>query len=342
MKILLLAVTLVLVACASDAASPNLTLPVTDLTTGVPTTSAPAATTTTISTTTSTPTTSTTASTQPTTTTEPVDLGTTIIDPASVEYVTMTPTVLYRASIGTGVDQLFVDPCQECDPPRPWGPMVTSDGTIVIVDSSRLVIVQEGVPSAVPLPEGLTMIGQPLVTQGRLYLPTATGTPDVGELQALSVDDLRSGTYRVLDTYPIAGQPDVRVRIEGNELQVNAAAVVVLDGVAARPEIEFALNHTPPTMTVTYSGQHRIWQFPPSWNADGWALTDGSVVSAAQSQDLGDFYVQLLADGTAVAGISAGPNAAMDMGVQIDDDGIVQLERVGDVLEVVHYPLPGA
>lgn len=270
------------------------------------------------------------------------DLATVIVDPEAIAYAPLTRTVLYRASIGTGVDQLFVEPCQECDPQRPWAPLVASDGTIVIVDAGRLVVVQNGVPSVVPLPSGLTMIGSPLLVDDRVYLPTATADPAVGQLQTLSIADLRAGTYRVLETHEIPGQPDVWVRAEGDEIKANDTAALEVTG-STRPRIEFALNETPARLTVSHAGGRRTWELPTTWSMNkGWALSDGSVVSIAITQDQRTLAVQLLADGLALAGAALGESYSYDGTPSVDDGGIVQLERVGDTLEVARYPLPAA
>ena len=289
-----------------------------------------------------------------------MDVGITVIaaDIASADRP-LTRTVLYQAPIGSGDDQLYVDPCNECDPPRPWAPMVADDGTIVIADTGRgeligdppnstaqmvggrLVIVQDGAPTAVALPDGPDLLGTPLLVDELLYVPFATGEPDVGELQVLSLADLRAGIFRIVDSYVISGQPNVSVRVQGSEVVVNDSPVVAVAD-SPRPELEPAFNVTPSTATVTQSGKRRTWEFPPTWNmSDIWALADGSAVSFAF--DFADtpmtFVVQMMPDGSAVAGLVTGEDFSYG-GAQIDDRGILQLERNGDTLEVVRYSLP--
>jgi len=276
------------------------------------------------------------------TTVAPGDLATVIVDPEAIAYTPLTRTVLYRASIGTGVDQLFVEPCHECDPQRPWAPLVASDGTIVIVDAGRLVIVQNGVPGVVPLPAALTMIGSPLLVDDRVFLPTATADPAVGQLLTLSMADLRAGTYRVVETHDIPGQPEVWVRVEGDKIKVNDTPVLEVTG-STRPRIEFALNETPARLTVLGDGGRRTWELPSTWSMNrGWALSNGSVVSIAITQDQRTLAVQLMADGAALGGVALGESYSYDGAPTVDDGGIVQLERVGDTLEVASYPLPTA
>jgi len=341
----------ILVGCGSGDSSSSVTSPSTSSAqASTPTMSDLAATTTT-------PTSST--STAPTPI-EPVDVGTTVIaaDIASTDRP-LTRTVLYQAPIGGGDDQLYVDPCTECDPPRPWAPLVAEDGTIVIADTGRgeligqppnstaqmvggrLVIVQDGVPTAVALPDGPPLIGTPLLVDELLHPPFATGEPDVGELQVLSLADLRAGIFRIVDTYVISGQPNVSVRVQGSEVVVNGWSVVAVTG-SPRPELQPAFNGTPSTAMVTQSGQRRTWVFPPTWNmSDIWALADGSAVSFAF--DFADtpmtYAVQMMPDGTAVAGLVTGEDFSYG-GSQIDDRGILQMERSGDTLEVVRYLLP--
>ena len=179
------------------------------------------------------------------------------------------------------------------DPPNSMAQMV----------GGRLVIVQDGAPTAVALPDGPDLLGTPLLVDELLYVPFATGNPDVGELQVLSLADLRAG-FRIVDSYVISGQPNVSVRVQGSEVVVNDSPVVA---VADSPltQLEPAFNVTPSTATVTQSGKRRTWEFPPTWNmSDIWALADGSAVSFAF--DFADtpmtFVVQMMPDGSAVAG----------------------------------------
>jgi hypothetical protein len=344
----------VLVGCGSGDSSSSATSPSTSAALESTTTSSDLA-----ATTTTPPSSTVTAPTVPTTI-ELVDVGTTVIaaDIASAGRP-LTRTVLYGAPIGSGDDQLYVDPCTECDPPRPWAPLVAENGTIVIADTGRgeligqppntraemvdgrLVIVQDGVPTRVALPDGPPLIGTPLLVDELLYVPFATEEPDVGELRVLSLADLRAGIFSIVDTYVISGQPNVRVRVQGSEVVVNDSAVAAVTG-SPRPQIEPAFNVTPSTAVVTQSGERRTWEFPPTWSmSDIWALTDGSAASFAFDFTTTPmtYAVQMMPDGTAVAGLVTGEDFSYG-GAQIDDRGILQMERSGDTLEVVRYSLP--
>jgi hypothetical protein len=99
---------------------------------------------------------------------------------------------------------------------------------------------------------------------------------------------------------------------------------------------------TPSTAVVTQSGERRTWEFPPTWSmSDIWALTDGSAASFAFDFTTTPmtYAVQMMPDGTAVAGLVTGEDFSYG-GAQIDDRGILQMERSGDTLEVVRYSLP--
>ncbi len=345
----------VLVGCGSGDSSSSVTSPSTSTAqASTPTTSDLA-----VTTTTTPPSTTSTTPTAPTTV-EPVDMGTTVIS-ADIAGAgpPLTRTVLYRAPIGSGDDQLYVDPCTECDPSRPWAPLVAEDGTIVIADTGRgeligeppntraemidgrLVIVQDGVAATVALPDGPPLIGTPLLVDELLYVPFATDEPDVGELRVLSLADLRAGIFSIVDTHVISGQPNVRVRVQGSEVVVNDSPVAAVAG-TPRPEVEPAFNATPSTATVTQSGQRRTWEFPPTWSmSDIWALSDGSAASFAFDFTAGPvtYAVQMMPDGTAVAGLVTGEDFSYG-GAQIGDRGILQMERSGDTLEAVRYSLP--
>ncbi len=75
--------------------------------------------------------------------------------------------------------------------------------------------------------------------------------------------------------------------------------------------------------------------------SDIWALADGSAVSFDFdfANTAMTYAVQMMPDGSAAAGLVTGEDFFYG-GAQIDDRGILQMERNGGTLEVVRYSLP--
>lgn len=272
----------------------------------------------------------------------PIELGTVLVADVLQEYPAGEPEELYRAMIGSAIDQIGLEDCRECDPGRPWGPVVLPDGRIVIADgvNRRWITVTDGVPTATPLPDRIGFVSQPLVdADGRIVVAAqAASAATPGAVMFFDPDDLSAPVEEVPADVTVFSS----VELDGTDVIVNDRPAARLPkSVGERPEAVYAFDRSPATVAVTWNGQRRVWQFPYDFaRTGGVRLPDGSITLTAFDGTT-DLLVRLMPDGTA-ASIAVQPPAAWNGGSFTGVDGLVQLELEGDDWVIRRYRLPGS
>jgi hypothetical protein len=272
------------------------------------------------------------------------------VDIGSIEVQTAPRAVLHTTTAGSGDGQLGFEECQECDPARPWGPIVTDDGTILIADfvNARRLIIIDGVTDTVPMRDDGKVTGQPLLVGDELFVPEANlggTTPLDAWLRIYDVSDLTT-PLREIDVQDInfgyVHQDGDQVVYTGTGEQ----AVATVPPELAVPELTWGLNVTPNFVDVTWQGITRHWEFLPGWNLGGFGATsDGSVylnawpVTPAATEPAPTHLLRLHPDGHATL-TTIGSTVAMNSGTQLSTDRVVLLESDPDGIAVVSYDVP--
>lgn len=261
-------------------------------------------------------------------------------------------TVLYTATVGTGIDQIGREECQECDPESAWTPVALPDGTLVIADSNnnRWVVVRDGTPATYPFPDGRVLISQPVADDdGTIYV--VDGYYQSGPAKVAGVSVYRNG-----DMSSPSQQVEVPAATVFSSIQLTSTAVLVngrgvpgLQGVipatGPRPEVTYSLNQFPATVTVVWDGRTTVWMVPPT-DFSMIPLQDnlrpGGIIlfEGYDSPTSTKYLVSLHPDGTAVRAKITGINAGTNGSNSADATGIVHLEWVNDHFEVAHYTFP--
>ncbi len=243
--------------------------------------------------------------------------------------------VLWTATKGAGDTQLGWEDCQECDPARPWSPMVSAQGTIVIADSvnGRWVLVRDG--DAITVPIDGAIVGQPVFADGFVF---------VALQPADRPEDVVVRTYDPEEMVTVLEEVDVPdvvytvLTIDGDRLLAGATKVRGLSPYGAGAAVDPHFDSAPNTMHATWNSARRLWQFP-SWAVLPLPLADGSVFVEAELGGVPAF-VRLFPDGTTAAGTPAAGNMSYNSQLTADQRGIVQLESDGTTMSVVRYALP--
>ena len=267
-----------------------------------------------------------------------VDVGTVRVADVLEKYPGAEPEELYRASFGSADDQLGRESCSECDPSVPWGPVLASDGRLIIADNynARWITVIDGMPTATPFAADTGLVAQPVVDGlGRLYTVESEWSPGqlTGWLRVYDVADLATP----IEQYPVGAPTYSLLELVDDEVLVNRRTVAAIDGsVGSRPDVAFDV----PDVTVTWQGLRRTWQFPPTSLVLGGdaRLADGSVL-VYLNDGTGGSTVRLRPDGTATSAPFPGTASANGSNQVTTTDRIV-LQLDGDQFVVRRYSLP--
>lgn len=282
--------------------------------------------------------------------------------PASMETITAVrtvalsqPMVLWSTTFGDGPDQLGLDGCEECDPPRPFRPVVTADRVVVVVDpvNARVVAVDDGTPTEAALPDGFLAESVALGRDGLLYVAGHTGTGQPGALGwVLAYDPAQLGApVQIPIEQPVllwSGSLQPRhdgLSLDGGETTaipyVGTAITTMPDAtIQARDDNDGGDDHA-----VVLSGDRMgpmVIRFPEGWHAEGLpqALPATGQVAATMTDPDGNAMIAVVyAELDAVA--MPLPRAwSYDDQLFVDERGIVVLERTDAGFDVVRYPLP--
>jgi len=252
-------------------------------------------------------------------------------------------TVLYRAEVGSAPDQLGRETCTECDPGRPWSPLLTDRGVVIVPDTvnARWVIVKDGAITTVPLP--VSIVGQPLLVGETVYVPqTSPGGTDV-----------RLGTYSLTyllkydpslqpsESIDIADEVFTQLQLDGDTILANGRPAVT--GVApayAGATTNYEFDKNPNALTTSYGGRSYRWTLPAGWSgAAVGSLTDGSVVFSAFDGTT-EAIIRVLPDGSSATGAVPNPSDGFNSSGTVSTMGYVRLEFVDGHYEVARYALP--
>lgn len=252
-------------------------------------------------------------------------------------------TVLHRAEVGSQPDQLGRETCSECDPGRPWSPLLTDRGVVIVPDTvnARWVIVKDGAITTVPLT--VSIVGQPLLVGETVYVPQ---TPAGGT-------DVRLGTYSLTylleydpslqpsESIDIADEAFTQLTLDGDVILANGRPAVT--GVApaySGATTTYAFNENPNALTTTYGGRSYHWTLPAGWSGAAiGSLTDGSVVFSAFDGTT-EAIIRVLPDGSSATAVIPNSSDGFNSNGTVSTMGYVRLEFVDGTYEVARYALP--
>ena len=299
------------------------------------------------------PTTSTTPTPTPTPTIPgPIDA---VVDDA-VQTVAPARTVIATAGLGSGPGQLAIEQCQECDPARPWAPVLLLDGRALVADAANhrwVAFAADGGATTAEFPwtDGVIANTQPVVDDaGTVYVvmygPIGAGGTMSAELWVFDPSDLTTPVSRHAAS-PIGNSA---ITFDAGAVEVDGA---VIDGVVprsgSRPAVtlrladpadpqsrsQVALDRQGVATTFTYAPGELI-----SWFGPQPVLADGTVL-VRHDLDNGVVVDRLFPDGRVVRSTLPFPGSAF--GAEFADlRGITRLEPSDDgmTFEIAHYDLP--
>ncbi len=216
----------------------------------------------------------------------------------------LTRTVLATYGRGDGPDDLGFMSCQECEPLRPFAPVVTDDGTIFVADADneRWQIFSDGAWTSLPYRPGEVVTASPVIgLDGLIYASVADDLPGRSGLRIVSYDP---GTMDVVATHPGGNSMYSTVDLVNDAIEMGGQRIHTLEYPLGMPTWD--VDWETGLVTLSLSGIQRQFQLPPGWRTNEIevkALEDGSIVLrvyvlAADSESLDWLLVRLWPDGT--------------------------------------------
>lgn len=298
---------------------------------------------------------------------EPVDLGTVNVGDVWVDGE-LERTVLWETTIGSGIGQLGVENCTECEPATPRTPLVLSDGRIVIADQAnrRWVVVNGGEVTTAPFGESdgrpevplldpiadaedniyalipvWDDIGRRVSPEVRVYDPDDLATPVA--VHGTGVEDSISEMWISADGLAVTWLEFGPGRVPVSEVQLINGLDVVAGQPQALPSVEWnPLGQVERSVIIGWQGTARTWKFPAGWGIEGdrnRQFEDGSVLVLAWTAS-DRYWVLLRPDGTAARWPADRLGAAIG-GERFARDEVILLGRSddGERFQVVRYRL---
>jgi hypothetical protein len=243
-----------------------------------------------------------------------------------------TPEVLYSASIGPGSSQFGIEQCHECDPARPWSPLVDSTGRIIVADTvnHRWAVIDRGTFTDVPFPPKGTITGLALGPADIVYVLYADALDGSGRLVAYASSNLRVA----LRSTPVVAPLFSHLAFAADMVVVNdGQSVPLVKGRSHSPTVTPAFNVKPPTLTASYeNGETAHWLLSTSQAPMvPIGLEDQSVYFSGADNGysrMPKFVVYDLTANGQSAGIEIpGGSDALNSGLFVDPHGIVRLRH---------------
>ena len=249
-------------------------------------------------------------------------------------------TVLATYERGDGAGALGFESCQECEPVRPWAPIVTADGTLLVADAfnDRWQIHRDGAWTSLPHRPGEVVVASPVVGHdGLVYAMVADDLSGRSGVQVVAYDPQ---TMDIAATYPGGDTAYGSVDLVNDEIQVGGRVVTTIDTPLGTPTWELVGQTGEVTLSV--SGVQRRFQLPADWsisNGHTASLADGSLVLHVVVPNEGGTsdwsIVRLWADGSFATGSIPTNPGTTDLLGRVTSTGWVQLED-----SIVEYALP--
>lgn len=250
----------------------------------------------------------------------------------------LTRAVLATYGTGDGLGELGFESCQECEPVRPFAPIVTGDGTVFVADAhnSRWQIFRDDTWTSVPYRVGEVVTATPVVgPDGLIYASVADDLAGRAGLRIVSYDPQ---TMDLVESYP-GGDPGYStVDLVNDAIEVGGRSVHTFDAKLGIP----TWNVDGGRVTLSLSGIQRRFQLPTDWetfDTEAKALDDGSIVLRAyvlsETGPLGWLLVRLRPDGTWATGTIGSSPATTNSDGRFGSTGYVQLEDA-----IVEYEFP--
>jgi hypothetical protein len=285
--------------------------------------------------------------------TEPEPATTVVADttvPAPFDAVVAVPdergpqlarTVLATYGVGDGPGQLGFESCQECEPVRPFAPVVTDDGTIFVADAfnERWQIFSNGDWKALAYRTGEVVTAAPVVgPDGLIYASVADDLAGRTGLRIVSYDPQ---TMDVVATYPGGSPMYFAVDLVNDAIEMGGQRIHDVEYPLGTPTWD--VHWETGLVTLSLSGVQRQFQLATGWetgDTEAKALDDGSIVLRVyvleESGPLGWLLVRLWPDGTWATGTIGNSPSTTNIDGRFSGTGYVQLEDA-----IVEYALPG-
>ena len=256
------------------------------------------------------------------------------------------PEVLYVAATGSGAGEFGLEDCRECDPGRPWQPLVDSAGRIIVADTMnrRWVTIEQGSFLTVPYPSTSDVTGLALGPNDIVYVLYAEADGS-DLLAAYSSSNLAEPLRSTAVTAPRFS----RLTFVADTVLVNGGQrVPLVEGHSRRPVVTPAFNSSPPTLAVSFE----------DGSAASWLLTDRQSPMLPEGLENQSVFVagvddshaptqtfvgyELTPDGLASGVAMPGGSDALNGGLFVDGVGIVRLRHdlSRDVWLIERFPLP--
>jgi hypothetical protein len=249
-------------------------------------------------------------------------------------------TVLATYGVGDGPGQLGFESCQECEPVRPFAPIVTDDGTVFVADAfnARWQIFRDDTWTSFPYRVGEVVTTTPVVgLDGLIYASVADDLAGRTGLRIVSYDPQ---TMDLVATYPGGNPASGTVDLVNDAIEVGSRSVHTFDAKLGMPTWD--VDGASSLVTLSLSGVQRQFQLPTSWrtnNTEATGLADGSIVLRAsvlsESGPLGWLLVRLWPDGMWATGTIGDSPSTNNLDGRFTTTGYVQLEDA-----IVTYELP--
>ncbi len=250
-------------------------------------------------------------------------------------------TVLATYGAGDGPGDLGFESCQECEPVRPFAPVVTDDGTVFVADAfnDRWQIFRDGAWTSLPYRKGEVVTASPVMgPDGLIYASVADDLTGRTGLRIVSYDP---PTMAVVDSYPGGSPAYSTVDLVNDAIEVGGQRIHTFDAPLGRPT--WNVDAQASLVTLSLSGIQRAFQLPTNWatyNTEAVALDDGSIVLRVYALDgsgpLRWLLLRLWPDGTWATGTVGTNPSTTNLDGRFTNTGYVQLEDA-----IVEYELPG-
>ncbi|MFV0309712.1 MAG: hypothetical protein ACK5OX_18435 [Desertimonas sp.] len=249
-------------------------------------------------------------------------------------------TVVHRAAIGLGDDQLNGNLCDTCEPVVYVAPLLLDNGDLVIPDTvaRRWAIVHEGVPSIVPF-GSWDLVAPPISDGVSVFAATRDG-------RGISVLKFDGGDLsRPAQTAPVEVATFSPLQATGGGITAAGAPLPGLTSDTSASPITATIHHDADVASVVVDdGVHtRRTAFPAGWTLEPpdqqtlRVLDDGTVIVIART-DEDTMVVEIPPAGEAIATTLP---ALAPLPLSTSEAGLVTLTATNDqMIDILVVPLP--
>ena len=283
----------------------------------------------------------------------------------AVRVVEPRRSVVVSGTFGSGPGQLGIEDCQECEPARPWAPIVIPSGPrgkVLVADTAngRWALFGPENPDAavspwwaieVPWPEGVGVSSQPVVDEAGMVYVVMSGSLGVGGTGASELwvlDEARS-LVEPLGRYPVPSIGNLPIVLTATSVSVGDATIPgLVPTIGDSTEVAFvpadAAAGTPARITGTWQAITTTFEYEPGEFVSPYGPTfvvgDGTLL-ARRSPTVGEIVDRLFPDGRVVR-IELPPSGTYLAAAFASTNGLLRLEvsTDGTSWEIARYALP--